>query len=300
MARPLRIDIEDGLHHVMNRGIDHGVVFLDDSDRIEFGARLADIHDRFGIETHAYCLMDTHYHLLLRCPNGGLSSAMQRLGSLYTRHVNDRIARDGALFRGRFHSKLIVDDRYLLAATRYIHRNALDVREIDSVEHYRWSSHRTYLGLRRRPDWLYTDTVLSSFGGDAGAFGEFVSAGLEPSVPRRFDRSDLVAVLDAANLVVIELGFGDRGRATVVARSVALGWADAVGGCDQAEVMEILEIPSAGAMRTAVSRARRRRLEDPSFAAAVERSADLAGVNSVLRRGSDPWRNSYSAARAAS
>jgi hypothetical protein len=244
--------------------------------------------------------MDTHYHLLLRCPDGGLSSAMQRLGSLYTRHVNDRIGRDGALFRGRFHSKLIVDDRYLLAATRYIHRNALDVREVDSVEHYRWSSHRTYLGLRRRPDWLYTDTVLSSFGGDAGAFGEFVSAGLEPSVPRRFDRSDLVAFLDAANLVVIELGFGDRGRATVVARSVALGWVDAVGGCDQAEVMEILEIPSAGAMRTAVSRARRRRLEDPSFAAAVERSADLAGVNSVLRRGSDPWRNSYSAARAAS
>jgi REP element-mobilizing transposase RayT len=300
MARPLRIDIEDGWYHVMNRGADHGAVFLDDSDRIEFGTRLADIHDRFGIETHAYCLMDTHYHLLLHCPHGRLSSSMQRFGSLYTRHVNDRLGRDGPLFRGRFHSKPIVHDRYLLAATRYIHRNALDVRGVDSVEQYRWSSHRTYLGLRGRPAWLRTDTVLSGFGGDAAAFGEFVSADLGPSATCRRVRSDLAAVLDAANLVVIELGLGDRGRAAAVARSVALGWAEAVGGFDQATVMEVLEIPSPGAMRTAVSRVRRRMLEDSSFAGAIDRSADLAGVATVLRRGSDPWRNSYSAARAAS
>ena len=300
MARPLRIDIEDGWHHVMNRGADHGAVFLDDSDRIEFGTRLADIHDRFGIETHAYCLMDTHYHLLLHCPDGGLSSAMQRFGSLYTRHVNDRLGRDGSLFRGRFHSKPILDDRYLLAATRYIHRNALDVRGVDSVEQYRWSSHRAYLGLRRRPAWLRTDKVLAGFGGDVGAFDEFVSAGLGPVATRERSRSDLAAVLDAANLVVIELGLGDRGRVAVVARSVALGWADAVGGFDQGATMEVLEIPSPGAMRTALSRVRRRTLEDPSFAGAVDRSADLAGVGAVLRRGSDPWRNGYRAARAAS
>ncbi len=66
-------------------------MFFDDSDRIEFGARLADIHERFGVETHAYCLMDNHYHTLFHCPDGGLSPAMQRLGSLYTRHVNDRL-----------------------------------------------------------------------------------------------------------------------------------------------------------------------------------------------------------------
>ena len=38
---------------------------------------------------------------------------MQRLGSIYTRHVNDRLGRDGALFRGRFHSRLITDDEHL-------------------------------------------------------------------------------------------------------------------------------------------------------------------------------------------
>jgi REP element-mobilizing transposase RayT len=300
MARPLRIDIEDGWHHVMNRGADHGIVFLDDSDRVEFGARLADIHDRFGIETHAYCLMETHYHLLLHCPDGGLSAAMQRIGSLYTRHVNDRLGRDGSIFRGRFHSKLITDDRYLLAATRYIHRNALELPAVESVEQYRWSSHRAYLGFRRPPVWLHTQTVLSSFEGDAGAFHEFVSANPERSAVDGLGRPDVVAVLDAANLVVVELGLGDRGRAAIVARAVALGWADRLGVLDPATLMETLEIPSAGSMRTALSRVRRRLVRDPSFAFAVERSAELAGVAAALRRGSDPWRNNQRAARAAS
>jgi REP element-mobilizing transposase RayT len=300
MARPLRIDIEDGWHHVMNRGVDHGSVFLDDSDRIEFGARLSDIHERFGIETHAYCLMETHYHLLLHCPDGGLSAAMQRFGSMYTRHVNDRSGRDGALFRGRFHSKLISDERYRLAAVRYIHRNALDLPGIESVEQYRWSSHRSYLGLRRSPAWLRTETILSSFGADADAFHEFVGASAGGSTVARVDRQDLAAVLDAANLVVIELELGDRGRAAVVARAVTLAWADGLGAFDPATLMDALEMPSRGAMRTALSRVRRRITEEPRFALAVDRSAELAGASEVLRRGSDPWRNGQRAARAAS
>ena len=66
----------------MNRGVNHAAVFLADPDRVEFGQRLADIHDRFAVETLAYCLMDNHYHLLVRTPEGRISEAMQRLGSL--------------------------------------------------------------------------------------------------------------------------------------------------------------------------------------------------------------------------
>jgi REP element-mobilizing transposase RayT len=144
----------------MNRGVDHGRVFFDDSDRIEMGSRFADIHDRFGVVVLAYCLMDNHYHCVLQCPNGGLSEAMQRLGSLYTRHVNDRLGRDGPLFRGRFASRQIADGPYLLAACRYVHRNPLVIEGIDDPADYRWSSHRTYLGLRPTPPWLRQQPAL--------------------------------------------------------------------------------------------------------------------------------------------
>jgi putative transposase len=297
MARPLRIDNKDGWHHLMNRGAAHAVVCRDDTDRVEFGTRLGDIHDRFGIEIHAYCLLDTHFHLLVHCPDGRLSEAMQRLSSIYTRHVNDRLGRDGALFRGRFLSKPIEDDRYLLAAARYVHRNALDVAGVRQVDEYRWSSHRSYLGLRRPAPWLRTDVILSHFGGDRDAFHRFVRVDETDSKPAP-DRCDLVSILSAANLVVLELGLGDQGRGSIVARSVALSWADSWGTFDSSTLMQVLAVPSEGALRAARSRARRRQQVDEQFARAIDRSAQLAAVPTALRRGSDPWR--HNAARAAS
>jgi REP element-mobilizing transposase RayT len=83
----------------MNRGVNREPTFFADVDRRQFGHRLADIHERFGVETLAYCLMDNHYHLLLRARDGGLSRAMHHLGLVYTRRTNDRLGRDGPLFR---------------------------------------------------------------------------------------------------------------------------------------------------------------------------------------------------------
>lgn len=206
----------------MNRGADRRNVFFDDSDRIEFGARLADIYERFGVETHAYCLMDNHYHTLFHCPDGGLSLAMQRLGSLYTRHVNDRLGRDGALFRGRFHSRVITSEAHLVAAARYIHRNPLDLPGIDQPDGYRWSSHRTYLGFREPPPWMVTSTVLGAFDGDAVAFDRFVADQSHAAELATPTIAMIRAVVETAELVLAEKGLDDRGRIGPLARSLAL------------------------------------------------------------------------------
>ena len=134
---------------MMNRGVNRQLVFFSDADRVEFGRVLAEMHQRFGVETLAYCLMPNHYHLVLRCPDGGLSDAMQHVGSTYTRRTNTRVGRDGPLFRGRFHAIHVADDVYLKWVVRYIHRNAVDIAGIQGCEDYRWSSYRSYLGLRR-------------------------------------------------------------------------------------------------------------------------------------------------------
>ena len=70
MGRPHRRGSETDIHHVMNRGVDHQPIFFADADRLELGCRLADIHERFGVATLAYCLMTNHFHLVLRAPDG--------------------------------------------------------------------------------------------------------------------------------------------------------------------------------------------------------------------------------------
>jgi REP element-mobilizing transposase RayT len=293
MARPLRPDVDDGWHHVMNRGIDHADVFFHDSDRIEMGQRLADVFERFGIRTHAYCLMDNHFHFLWHCPTAGLSAAMQRLGSMYTRHVNDRLGRDGPLFRGRFHSRVITDDRQLLATVRYIHRNPLALPGVTRARDYRWSSHRAYLGLRRRPEWLGT-SVLE--GWDLDDFDRFVDDDLDG--PRRADARLLRAMIAAAELALAEHGVPSDARAGAVARRVVLAWASGAGLTAEATVMEVFDLRTVGALRKATLRARALLADQPELGVVLDRVLDLVAGD---------WDNTgltrvvpYRAARAAS
>ncbi len=72
MSRPLRIEYAGAWYHVMNRGAARQPIYLQPSHRQLFLALLGELQDRFGIETHAYCLMDNHYHLLLHTPKGQL------------------------------------------------------------------------------------------------------------------------------------------------------------------------------------------------------------------------------------
>jgi REP element-mobilizing transposase RayT len=260
----------------MNRGGCGRSVFFDDDDRVEFGYRLADAHQRFGIVVLAYCLMTNHFHLLLHCPDGQLSAGMQRIMSIYTRHINDRHGFDGALFRGRFHSRMISDDRYLLNACRYIHRNALDLPGVGDVAGYRWSSHRTYLGYRTRPDWMNTDTVLGRFG-SVDDFQAFVTAA-DGGAPTGSAADRIGAAVEAARLVLAEIatesGNEDLGSLLTSATLAVFEGSETI---SVQELAATLGIPSVSAMRMARSRSRRAVASSPALIDVVRNVKALTG-----------------------
>jgi putative transposase len=159
MGRAVRRDIEGAWHHVMNRGADHARIFFTKGDGEAFERLLAEGSERWGVEVHAYCLMPNHFHLLLHCPNAGLSRYMQRVATKYSLRINARVGGDGPLFRSRFRSILIDCPRYLAQAGRYIHRNPEDLSPPVDLVTYRWSSLRFYAGLATPPSWLHTSTL---------------------------------------------------------------------------------------------------------------------------------------------
>lgn len=63
MTRPLRIEYPGAYYHVMNRGLSRGTVFVQDRDREQFFTLVGELSRLWGLKIHAYCLMDTHYHL---------------------------------------------------------------------------------------------------------------------------------------------------------------------------------------------------------------------------------------------
>jgi len=274
MARPQRSDPPGAIHHVMNRGVDRRPIFFSDADRTEFGTRLAEINERFGVVVHSYCLMSNHFHLLMRCPNGELSKAMQHLCGVYTRHTNDRVGRDGPLFRGRFRSIHVDDDAYLLTAIRYIHRNALDIAGISSVDGYRWSSHRAYLGMKRRPSFLDLSVLDDHFGGDVHAFHRFVARpwGRDNGAASAAELRCLaeLAIAERETDAECETGTGLRSRTALLAL------VPSVDGPISSDLLAMLDDPSTSAL----GRARRRLATDDRFRDVVGAIAELGGFRS--------------------
>ncbi|QLH41859.1 MAG: transposase [Coxiellaceae bacterium] len=181
MPRPLRIEYEDAWYHVMNRGAGRAKIYETVEHRNIFLELLGDASRLFGIEVHAYCLMDNHYHLLIKTPRGNLARAMRHINGLYTQRYNRTKKTDGALFRGRYKAIVVDKDAYLLQVSRYIHLNPLEAKLVELAEKYTWSSYRYYIRGKNKPAWLKTEEILSMVGNrnKVEIYKRFVNRGID-------------------------------------------------------------------------------------------------------------------------
>jgi len=114
---------------VINRGRSHQDIFHEEKDYQSFLNTLAEAHKRFGLQIQSYCcLMQNHYHLLIKMPEGNLGRAMQHINGLYTQRYNRMRKTDGPLFRGRYKAILVEEDSYQLQLSRYSVRIDIEIR----------------------------------------------------------------------------------------------------------------------------------------------------------------------------
>jgi REP element-mobilizing transposase RayT len=168
VPRPLRLDYEDAIQHVVARGNRRQLIFRDDLDRSIYLRRLDRVVERQQWRCLAYCLMPNHVHLLVETPRATLADGMHELHGPYALRFNRRHGLDGHLFEKRYHNTPIKDDAQLLAAATYIALNPVAAGLCTSPELWPWSSHTTILGSPA-PRWLDTDRLLehlSVWGGD--------------------------------------------------------------------------------------------------------------------------------------
>ena len=313
MARALRTDYPGAWHHVMNNRVRGGMLFLCDDDRADFIGLLADIYRRYEVEVHAFCLMGTHYHLLLRTPLGNLSRAMRHVDGVYAQRFNRRHDYNGSIYKDRFRSKLVDTDGYLDRVVRYIHRNPLEASLVSDLAQYHWSSYPMFLGHEALcPRWLhktalewsglktpaqirrYTegksnlhDLDLSNFSIAIGS-DLFIERTAERSAPHPEINGHLNASLRRPTPDVIERAVSDFFGCDVAslrsptfdktrrARVIAVGLAQEVGGLSLAAIAERYSYATSTSAGAGTSRFRKL-LSSPDIASQVsEIRADVA------------------------
>jgi putative transposase len=134
-------------YHVYNRGTDKRNIFVDQKDLLRFLESTFDFNQtepigsiyelsfkkKSGeikkkgkplIEFIAYCLNPNHFHFLISpLQEKGIEKFMQRLGNGYTKYFNNKYKRSGVLFQGKFKSKRVDSNEYLLHLSAYINGN---------------------------------------------------------------------------------------------------------------------------------------------------------------------------------
>ena len=132
---------------------------------------------RYELECHAWACLPNHTHLLVTTPLGNISGAMRWFGSNTAQAFNRRHERKGHLYKGRFESRVVEDDRYLLELARYLPLNPVRAGLCSSAEAWPWSSYSATAGLVPRP-WLLTPGAFLEQLGSTDAYAEWVAGGM--------------------------------------------------------------------------------------------------------------------------
>jgi REP element-mobilizing transposase RayT len=114
-------------------------LFVDDYDRKRFLWLLNRFCVACGLRRRAYCLMGTHYHLLLEGRSTDLSKVMHRVNSRYAQQYNERHNGYGHLFGERYTVRVIRDEQQLADAYAYLEANPRKAGLCRWDERWPWS-----------------------------------------------------------------------------------------------------------------------------------------------------------------
>ncbi len=163
MAHRLR-DVSAGKFHVWTHCVWAAEAYYrDDLDRLDFLRRLARVTAEMEWRCMGFCLMRTHYHLIVEVADGVLPTAMQALNHGYACTFNRRHGLRGHAQSSRYGSRRIGGHEELVGAYAYAMNNPVEAGLCSRASSWRWSSLGETLGLSERSSFVDDGPVLGCF-----------------------------------------------------------------------------------------------------------------------------------------
>lgn len=171
--RPRERVLYDGCYaHVYSRALDQRFIFKADEDFFEFKKLMSKTKKTQGYRIHHYCLMNTHFHLVVSLPSlKFFSKALKELKQAYAEWFADKYHHKGPVWWGRFGSQLIESEKYMSACGLYVEMNPVKAGMVSRPEDWQHSSSRYYfLGK--------TDDLIDNYAQPSYEIAAMLSEGL--------------------------------------------------------------------------------------------------------------------------
>ncbi|MCC5845284.1 MAG: hypothetical protein JJU05_13635 [Verrucomicrobia bacterium] len=131
MARPHRLQIQDGIYFISLQGTEGMGLFVEKSDSDHFLDLIEITARKHHITLYAYALAGNRAELMFHSPRGNPSAFIQALQTGYARHLHHHYVHQGPVMKGRYKSKLVEPGDTLATVAAWIH--TLPVREDPSL-----------------------------------------------------------------------------------------------------------------------------------------------------------------------
>lgn len=153
---------KDKFYHIYNRGINKEIIFSSNENKRYF-LKLYLKYLENKADTLAYCLMDNHFHFIIRVlKEQEITQALSNLFNAYAKAFNKQTNRTGSLFEKHFRRIQIESEPYLTNLIQYVHLNPTHHLDID-YKTYPFSSYQSMIS--NQPTKLVRDEVLAYFEG---------------------------------------------------------------------------------------------------------------------------------------
>ncbi len=143
MPRRPRVAPGGWIYHVLNRSAGRIKLFRRDKDFEAFDRLLLEAYERLPLCIYSYCVMNNHWHFLVRPQRDGeLTEFFRWLTHTHAMRwrVSHRSVGYGHLYGGRFKAFPVQGGESFLKICRYVERNSVTAGAVTSADEYPWGS----------------------------------------------------------------------------------------------------------------------------------------------------------------
>lgn len=157
MSRIPRSVLKSSFFHIIVQGINKEYIFSQDEYIKKYLYFMKQKLNASSVKLIAFCIMHNHAHILVYCDDiSEISSLMRSINTAYALYYNKQNGRVGYVFRDRFISEPIYNEKYLLNCIAYIYNNPVKANIVNHPSKYQYSSYYDYTHCTG----IVNDTIL--------------------------------------------------------------------------------------------------------------------------------------------